>query len=432
MQTLQKSNWADRTTYSLPYTMANTNLEPESIVSTEAGLDLNLFKNRVGINLTYYQIEDRNQIMGVSTPALTGFTFASVNAGIVRNRGIEIVLHGVPIESKRVRWDVNFDFTKNQSTLVKLPEGISVFQFWGRTNQYNQTSLNGTIGDMWGNDVVRVADGEYKGWPLLDGNGYVKRDPKLKKTGNVNNKFTLGFQSSLSISRFTVSASFDWRQGGKYFSESMLRLTRGGRQESWYKGAGSSTFTGILSNNSFGGNKDQLAAEIKAHPEKYNGTNGLTWVGGRTEELGGFPLATSNINNGAFFPGVRSDGQGGYIENMGGPDTKYFRAGLIADPGAGWWSQGVQTWLYDASFIKMRELSIAYSLPDKIAKSIRAQNLSLSLFVRNLMIWTKAKNGIDPESAYMSYDGNSFNLGWDRATMNPWTAVTGLKLNVQF
>lgn len=432
VQTLSKSNWGDHTTYSLPNTMANVNLEPESIVSTEGGLDLNMFKDRIGLNITYYQIEDRNQIMSVSTPALTGFTLASVNAGIVRNKGIEVVLHGVPVQSKNIRWDVNLDFTKNSSTLVKLPEGVSVFQFWERTHVYNQTSLNGTIGEMWGNDVVRVKDGPYKGWPVLDGNGYVQRDPDVKKIGNVNNTFTLGLQSSVSIKRFTISTSFDWRQGGQYYSESMLRLTRGGRGESWHKGPGSSTFTGILSSNSFGGDKGQLADEIKNHPEKYNGMSGLVWVGGRTKELGGFPLSTSKIDNGAFFPGVRSDGQGGYIENFGGADTKYFRAGLIADPGAGWWSQGVQTWMYDASFIKMRELSVAYSFPDKIAGSIKAQALSLSLFVRNLMVWTKAKNNIDPESAYMSYDGSHFNMGWDRAKMNPWTAVTGLKLNIQF
>lgn len=432
MQTLAKSNWGDRTTYSLPSTMSNVNLKPESIVSTEGGLDLALFNNRLGINMTYYQIEDRDQIMSVSTPSLTGFLRASVNAGIVRNKGIEIGLNGTPIQSKNASWNVGFNFTKNSSTLIQLPEGVTIVQFWSRTNQFNQTGLNGTVGDMWGNDVLRVKDGAYKNWPLLDGNGYVQRDPNLSKTGNVNNKFTLGFQSSFSFKRFTVSTSFDWRHGGEYFSESMLRQTRGGRQESWHKGPGSSTFTGILSSNSYGGNKDQLAQEIKAHPGKYDGTDGLVWVGGRTKDLGGFPLSTSNIDNGAFFPGVRADGQGGYVENFGGADTKYFRAGLIADPGAGWWSKGVQTWLYDASFIKMRELAIAYNLPDKVAGAIKAQSLSISLFVRNLMIWTKAKNDIDPESAFVSFDGNNYNQGWDRATMNPWTAVTGLKLNIQF
>lgn len=432
MQTLAKSNWADRTTYSLPSTMANVNLKPESIVSTEGGLDLAFFNNRLGINMTYYEIEDRDQIMRVSTPSLTGFLLASVNAGIVRNKGIEIGLNATPVQSKSSTWNVGFNFTKNSSKLIQLPEGVNVVQFWSRTNQFNQTGLNGTVGDMWGNDVLRVKDGQYKNWPLLDGNGYVQRDPNLSRMGNVNNNFTLGFQSSFSFKRFTVSTSFDWRHGGEYFSESMLRLSRGGRQENWHKGPGSSTFTGILNSNSFSGDKDQLAQEIRANPGKYDGTDGLVWVGGRTKDLGGFPLSTSNIDNGAFFPGVRDDGQGGYTENFGGSDTKYFRAGLIADPGAGWWSKGTQTWLYDASFIKMREFAIAYNLPDKVAGAIKAQSLSLSLFVRNLIIWTKAKNNIDPESAYVSFDGSSYNQGWDRATMNPWTAVTGLKLNIQF
>ncbi len=442
-QYMDKSNWGNQVTYSLPNTMANTTLEPEKVVSKEVGIDVNLFKDRISFNGTYYQIEDRNQIMGVSTPALTGFLQASVNAGVVRNQGVELVLHGIPVKTNTIRWDVNFEFTKNHSTLVKLPEGVDVFQFWENTQVFDQTTLNGTIGDLWGNDVVRVKEGPYKGWPLLNSNGYLQRDPNLKKMGNVNAKFILGFQSSVSIRRFTISANFTWRNGGDYYSKTMLRLSRGGRQESWYKGPGSSTFTGILSAKSFDGSHEQLAAEIKNNPGKYNGMNGAVWVGGRTQELGGFPLASSNIDNGAFFPGVRSDGQGGYIENFGGPQTKYFRTGLIVDPGAGWWSQGVQTWIYDASFIKLRELSIAYSFPKSIAESIKAQDLSLSLFMRNLIVWTKAKNHIDPEMAYtpdnLSYETsddtgtqNFFREGEDDNSHFPWTVVTGLRLSLRF
>jgi len=432
-QTLVKSTWGTTTIYSLQTTMANNNLKPESIVSSEAGVDLSLFNNRLGFNITYYKVDDKDQIMSISTPATTGYTLASVNAGIVSNSGVEIVLHGVPVKTSALTWDVNFVYTRDRSKLKALPEGISVFQFWAAQNAYNQTKVGDNIGDVWGNDVVRVADGPYQGWPLLDGNGYVQREPVLKKIGNVINDFTVGFQTNVSYKRFTVSASFDWRQGGNYYSESMLRMTRDGRQESWYKGDGSSTFTGILSNNSFNGNKDQLAQEIKNNPARYNGANGLTWVGGRTEALGGFPLASTGLSNGAFFPGVRSDGNGGYIENFGGAGTKYFAADNIAG-GSGYWDQGVQTWMYDASFLKLRELAVAYNFSPAMANHIKAQALSLSLFMRNLILWTKAKNNIDPESAgYFKTDpGAPYELGYDRANMAPWTAVMGLKLNVQF
>src|SRR5690606_18782238 len=155
------------------------------------------------------------------------------------------------------------------------------------------------------------------------------------------------------------------------YSESMKRLTRDGRQDSWYKGAGSSTLTGILSNNSFNGDNAQLAEEIRSNPGKYNATNGLTYVGGRTAGLGGFDMG-GDIANGAFFPGVISDGNGGYIENFGADGTRYFPVDLIADPGSGYWSRAVQTWIYDASFIKLREFSVAYRLPEKVARSISA------------------------------------------------------------
>lgn len=431
-QTLIKSNWGSYTTYSLQTGMANNNLKPESIVSTEAGFDLSFFSNRLGLNFTYYEVEDRDQIMNVSTPPETGYMAASVNAGVVKNQGVEVSLNGTPVKSRDLTWNMNFVFTKDRSKLMTLPEGITVFQFWARTNAYNQTKVGEYIGDVWGNDVVRVQEGEYKGWPIVNANGYTSRDPNLKKIGNVISDFSLGYQTSLTYKRFTVSANLDWRQGGKYYSESMLRMTRDGRQESWYKGDGSSTFTGILSNNSFSGNKDQLAQEIKSHPEIYNAADGLTYVGGRTAELGGFPLTSTGLSNGAFFPGVRADGSGGYIENFGGPDTKYFPIDDIVE--FGYWDQGVQTWMYDASFIKLRELAVAYNFPAKWTNPIKAQALSLSVFMRNLIIWTAAKNNIDPESAgYMRTGiGAPYNLGWDRANMAPWTAVMGLKLNVQF
>ncbi len=434
VQMLDRKVWGDKTTYSLQTSMTNTNLEPESVISSEVGLDLSLFHNRLGFDATYYEVENKGQIMDVQVPTETGYLFASENAGIVKNKGIEMKLFAVPVKTKTSMWDVNFVFTKDQSTLEALPEGITTFRFWSRFNAYSETQVGGIIGDVWGNDVLRVKEGIYKDWPVVDNNGLLQLEPERRKIGNVTNGFMLGFQTSVSIKKVSLSASFDWRQGGMYFSESMERLAAGGKINSWHKGPGSSTFTGILNSKSFNGDQSQLANEIKNNPDKYNGYDGLVYVGGRTAELGGYPLSFTGYDNGVFFPGVRYDSETGeYVENFGGPGTRYTPIDNIAG-GSGYSSgQGVQTWMYDASFLKMRELALNYDFSPEISNMFKAQSLSLSLFMRNLIIWTKAKNGIDPEAAgFMQSSRGSYNLGWERSNMDPWTAIFGFKLNVEF
>ncbi|REA59666.1 hypothetical protein DSL64_16800 [Dyadobacter luteus] len=433
---LSRSTWGNNTTYSLPSTTPTSNLMPESIISSELGMDVSFFKKRLGLNFTYYEVEDKKQITGISVSGSTGFTSANVNAGIVQNKGLEISLRAVPVQTKNVTWDATFNFTKERSKLTGLPEGVSNHQFWSRNNIYSQTTLGGNVGDLWGPDVKRVTEGQYAGWPLLNANGFVQQETSNIKLGNVMPDFTLGFQTNLNVKRFSISASFDWRNGGEYYSESMKRLTRDGRQDSWYKGDGSGTFTGILSNNSFNGDNDRLAAEIKGNPGRYNAKDGLTYVGGRNAELGGFEYGGA-IANGAFFPGVIAGSNGEYIENFGASGTKYFRSDLIADPGSGYWSRGVQSWIYDASFVKLRELSVAYKLPESISRKIASGGISVSWFVRNLMLWTKAKNYIDPESTMMNTNdqftaSSNYLIGFDRASFYPWTMSSGLKLNIQF
>ncbi|MCE7044409.1 SusC/RagA family TonB-linked outer membrane protein [Dyadobacter sp. CY312] len=433
---LSRGTWGDATTYSLPSKTPTSNLLPESTISSEIGADISFLKKRVSLNFTYYEVQNKKQITGISVSSSTGYTAANVNAGIVRNRGMEVSLHFVPVQAKSVNWDFTFNFTKEKSKLTGLPTGVSNHQFWERANFFNQTQLGGTVGDLWGPDVKRVAEGEYKGWPLLSANGMAQQGTGNILLGNVMPDFTLGLQTNLAVKRFTFSASFDWRQGGEYYSESMKRLARDGRTESWYKGEGSSTFTGILNNNSYNGDNAALAAEIKSNPGKYNAMDGLTYVGGRNAELGGFSYG-DNIANGSFFPGVIEGANGEYVENFGDTGTKYFRTDLIADPGSGYWSRGVQSWIYDASFIKLREFAVAYKLPETFTKRIASGGVSVSLFVRNLMLWTKAKNHLDPESTIMNNSDQfssspNYSLGYDRASFFPSTMSSGVKLNIQF
>jgi TonB-linked SusC/RagA family outer membrane protein len=429
-QYLTSGMFGGQVTYARQGQMPNVNLKPENAESTEFGIDMSFLKRRIGLNVTYYTKANKNQILNVTIPGMTGYSAAQVNAGMVENKGIEIELRSTPIQTKDFTWDLNLNFTRDRSKLTRLADGMDTYAFWESTGIYARTKVGERIGDMYGYDVRRVEEGPYKGWTLLDANGKTVRGANLEKIGNAVSDFMMGIQTTVTYKQLSLSANFDWRQGGDYYSMTMLRMARSGNIENWNNGISSSTFSGILGSNSFGGNADMLAQEIKNNPQIYR--DNKVYVGGRTKDLGGFPL--NGNNNGAFFPGVISDGKGGYIENFGGPGTVYVTDNDIIEPGSGWWDKGTDMWMYDASYLKLREAALSYALPTGLAKTVRAESISLSLFARNLLLWTKAKNNMDPEVAFnrAGGDGTALLQGFDRWNSAPWTASFGVKLSAQF
>ncbi|APZ47103.1 hypothetical protein BW723_12780 [Polaribacter reichenbachii] len=422
--TLSQGYWGDDFTYSLPSSMPNTNLKPEIATSYEFGTDIKLFHGRLGFDATYYKTQNKNQILNVAVSPLTGYTSSTINAGNVENYGIELGLNIIPIRTEDLEWNMNFNFTKQESKLVALVDGIDRVNFGGGTDMGSFTRVGGVIGDLYAPYVRKVEEGEYKGWNLLDANGRWDVDrtkENQKKIGNSNNDFAVGFNTSITYKNFTLTASLDWRQGGDFFSESMKRMARSGKIESWKNGISTSTFTGVLNANSFNGDRAALANEIKSNPI-YRNNN--VWVGGRNQDLGGF--AYNGNYNGAFFPGVIDNGDGTYTENFGGEGTQFFDAYRVVESSGSFWRTG-ETFMYDASFVKLRDITLTYDFSDKVAKYISAQNISISLYAKNIMLWTKAKIGIDPETAY-----DEGNQGFDKWNLTPWTIPMGFRLNVSF
>ncbi|MCG1037496.1 SusC/RagA family TonB-linked outer membrane protein [Polaribacter sargassicola] len=422
--TLSQGYWGDDFTYSLPSSMPNTNLKPEIATSYEFGTDVKLFHGRLGFDATYYKTQNKNQILNVAVSPLTGYTSSTINAGNVENYGIELGLNIIPIRTEDLEWNMNFNFTKQESKLVALVDGIDRVDFGGGTDMGSFTRVGGVIGDLYAPYVRKVEEGEYKGWNLLDANGRWDVDrtkENQKKVGNSNNDFAVGFNTSITYKNFTLSASLDWRQGGDFFSESMKRMARSGKIESWNNGISTSTFTGVLNANSFNGDRAALANEIKSNPA-YRDNN--VWVGGRNQDLGGFEY--NGNYNGAFFPGVIDNGDGTYTENFGGEGTQLFDAYRVVESSGSFWRTG-ETFMYDASFVKLRDITLTYDFSDNVAKYISAQNISISLYAKNIMLWTKAKIGIDPETAY-----DEGNQGFDKWNLAPWTVPMGFRLNVSF
>jgi len=187
-------------------------------------------------------------------------------------------------------------------------------------------------------------------------------------------------------------------------------------------------------------NKGDIPGFLKSNPGQYimfSGLQQFKLVGGPSTETGGFPYQNNGgitINDGAFFPGVYSDGRGGYVENLG--NMSLTKIQLYEDAATAGWNFARMS-MFDASYIKMRELTISAEMPRRLINALKLQGLSFGVYSRNIIIWTKAKAGIDPEQAYQFQtgtqgNGSQFRQGIERYNIVPWTIPMGVKLNVRF
>lgn len=413
--TLGTGSWGALVTTSVSGTLLNANLKPEIQTSTEVGIDLNMFNNRLRFEGTYYYVENKNQILSIATPASSGFGSKLINAGLLASRGWEFTVGTSPIRDNN-GWnlDVNFNVTRNRTKILELADGIEYFQLWDDNGGGAFTYVGEEIGNLYSRGYAKVTDpnSPYYMWPILDNNGEwiaMNNREDREKVGNFNPKFLFGGQVNLSYKRFTLAASFDWRHGGNFQS-----YTYRYGESDWKSQR-------QLDNLIPGGlySESELVALLKSNPEKYiipqNGN--FPRVGGHTKETGGMPVG-DGLFDGSFIPGVIDNGDGTYREHLGGPGTKIYP---IADTYP--WSYNKQI-TFDASFVKLREISLGYTFP-----SIGVfRNVGVSVFSRNLMLWNAAKIGIDPERAFQA-DGGRFRQGIELQNVMPWTMPIGFKVN---
>jgi hypothetical protein len=232
------------------------------------------------------------------------------------------------------------------------------------------------------------------------------------KVGNYNPRFLMGLQSALKWKRFSLGMSFDWRNGGQFMS-----FTYRYGESDWKS---QRQIDLLIPGGKY--SKDELVALLKSDPEKYiipqNGN--FPRVGGHTAETGGFGAE----GDGVFIPGVWQDDDGNYHEWLGGDGTQYAPITNMFS-----WSFNQQV-TFDASFIKLREITLGYSIPNLFGV---VRNATLSVYSRNIMLWNAAKIGIDPERAFWADPGRGgFRQGIERQNVMPWTIPFGFKLNVDF
>lgn len=334
-----------QTIYSNPLTNNNPNLLPERNKTYEAGIELSFFKNRINADVTYYQSRLTNQITPITPSTASGFTNFYVNGGTTQNRGLEVTLNVVPVKSADFKWDFTLNWSKNNNKVISLYGGQSAYTI---ASYQNSVQLVAEVGKPYG--TIRGTDYVYvKGQPLVDANGYyVKSDNRNSDIGNISPDWTGGLTNRFSYKNLSLSFLIDASKGGDVYS---LDMDNGSR-------------SGILKE-----------------------TAGLNDLGNPLRN----PLS---LGGGIILAGVKADGTPNNTRidvsdaNKLGSKLPFGSTNALT----------ARSYIYDASYIKLREVAVAYSLPKAVFSNSKVfKGATFTLSGRNLWIIHKNLPYSDPE-----------------------------------
>ncbi len=221
-------------------------LGPEKTRSSELGLELKFFNNRLYTDFTLYKASTFDQIINAPVDASTGFEFTRTNVGEISNKGFELMVGGTPIQTDDFSWDVSVNLAKNTSVLESFIEGAESFLFTGRDNYSVKTKVGGKYGDIWGNDFV-YHDGEL----VVDNNGVPVSSDKEQLLGNYNPDLAGGLFNSFSYKNIALSVLIDGQIGGEAISWTRFEL--GGRHgvlDATLEGREGMTLDGVVNSGS--------------------------------------------------------------------------------------------------------------------------------------------------------------------------------------
>ena len=378
----------------------NPNLKPEKTSSIEAGFEAAFWDNRLYLDFTYYKTDSRNQILKLATTAASGYTSQVRNAGHIRNRGYEIQLGAVPIQtSKGFRWNLDLNYGANSSKVVKLDdEGlITSYQLYSSGIQI-LASVGEAYGTLFGTSYVRDANGNV----VVDANGLPKISTTNKTLGKFTPDWTGGISNTFSYRSLSLSFLIDASVGGSIFSNTnktgkytgVLANTLSGRDAEhgglWY-------YTDAMGNN----------VRLSESPSYSVSSDGLYYA-----QVNG--QSTRVYQDGIMVEGVTESGSKN--EEVVSAEKYYHRIYSITEAN-----------VYDASYVKLREVALSYRLPRLWTQKLHLQEASVTLTGRNLWTIYKSVPNIDPESALTT--GNAQGV---EAYSLPTTRSFGVNLSVKF
>ena len=355
---------------SAPSTSNNAGLLPESTVSTEAGLEMMFFNNRVGFDVSVYDQTSFNQIMPAKVSSTSGTIYKYVNAGEINNKGIELSLSATPIQAGDFEWNTNLNWTKNTNMVVSLFEGAENLQLASVQGGVTIEARPGqAYGVIYGTTHVRDADGRpvvYDMPAQYGGVRYLVGDKDV--IGNINPDWYAGWNNSFRFKNWTASVLLDMQMGGNFFSLDT------------YYGYATGIYDFSAGDNDLGNPVRDLAIDG-----------------------GGY-----KINNVAYWDGSTVDGDGnpsGFVVGDYYADMHYYGNAL------GYARNAREYHVWDASFIKLREVALNYSVPSSYLGSAGIKGLDVALTGRNLAILWKNNPYSDPEAGLSAGNVQGYQSG---------------------
>ncbi|NQX81779.1 MAG: SusC/RagA family TonB-linked outer membrane protein [Flavobacteriaceae bacterium] len=354
--------------YSLPGKKNNANIKDEKTQEVELGLEMKFLNNRFGLDFSAYSKRSLDNIMSVSVSTASGYNSKVVNAGEMTNKGIELGLFLNPIKTEDFSWNVNVNWSKNTNKVVSLYDDVQELQL---ASVQGGVSINATVGEAYGS--IKGYDYVYDGSgnKVVGADGYYKKTGSKVIIGNINPDWIGGVNNSFKYKNFNFSFLIDIKKGGDVFS-----------LDTWYGYA-----TGVYANTVF------------------------------TNDLGNPVRNSLSAGGGTVLEGVYADGS---------VNTTRVRADYYANPW-GYKHATNSAHTYDASYVKLREVTLSYNVPKKYIEKMKLTSVSLTATGKNLWIIHKNTPYSDPEAGLSSGNIQGYQSG-----AYPAVKELGFNLKIQF
>jgi TonB-linked SusC/RagA family outer membrane protein len=324
-----------RSAYTLPDQLNNINLKPEITSSLETGLQLHFFRDLINLDFTYYNNTSRNQIISLPTSDAFGYSSKLINAGEINNKGFEVILGVNPVRSHTWDWNTTINFSKNKNEIIKLSDAVNKLNL--STTLITLTAQEGkSYGQIEGYDFVYAPDGQ----KVVDENGLYMRTQQIVPLGSVLPDFLWSFQNGLRYKNLRFNFLIDSRVGGKFYSQTY--------SVAMYSGTLPETAANGIREN--GVVSDGVTANVTFNAD---GSYDVTDVAPNTQSVSAQAWSRNHRN---------------------GPTTYS---------------------IFDATFVKLRELSLGYDF--NFSENSPIKSIGTSVYARNLFYIYRDSKIIDPE-----------------------------------